>query len=189
MTEEQKEKYINFLDKISEILGLNKPIDILRLCDVTDEYFQLIEKRITELEQENAKLTVQIEKMKCCENCQTVCDANGNCYLYKVGKCNPKDKTKWEMKKMTDEELEKRAERYARNSLSTLADTVIQDNVKLAYIKGAKEGNQLKDKGELTDKVKELKDKCSDLLDKLYLSGLSAKQIALVEKMQDVLGV
>lgn len=47
----------------------------------------------------------------------------------------------------------------------------------------------LKDKGELTDKVKELKDKCSDLLDKLYLSGLSAKQIALVEKMQDVLGV
>ena len=32
-------------------------------------------------------------------------------------------------------------------------------------------------------------DKCSDLLDKLYLSGLSEKQIALVEKMQDVLGV
>ena len=40
---------------------------------------------------------------------------------------------------MTDEELEKKAERYARNSLSTLVDTVIQDNVKLAYIKGAKE--------------------------------------------------
>lgn len=40
---------------------------------------------------------------------------------------------------MTDEELEKKAERYARNTLSTLADTVVQDNVKQAYIKGAKE--------------------------------------------------
>ena len=55
---------------------------------------------------------------------------------------------------MTDEELEKRAERYARNSLSTLADTVIQDNVKLAYIKGAKEGNQLKERLDLNEKVR-----------------------------------
>ena len=47
---------------------------------------------------------------------------------------------------MTDKELEKKAERYARNSLSTLADTVIQDNVKQAYIKGAKAvGNNLKE--------------------------------------------
>lgn len=38
-------------------------------------------------------------------------------------------------------------------------------------------------------KLDEIKNKCSDLLDKLYLSGLSEKQIVLVEKMQDVLGV
>lgn len=50
MTEEQKEKYTNFLDKVSEILGLNKPIDILRLCAVTDEYFKPIEKHIADLE-------------------------------------------------------------------------------------------------------------------------------------------
>ena len=56
MTEEQKEKYANFLDKVSEILGLNKPVDILRLCAVTDEYLRPIEKRITELEKENAEL-------------------------------------------------------------------------------------------------------------------------------------
>ncbi|MBQ2678790.1 MAG: hypothetical protein IJF98_01180 [Firmicutes bacterium] len=56
MTEEQKEKYANFLDKVSEILGLNKPIDVLRLCAVTDEYFKPIEKRIAELEEENEKL-------------------------------------------------------------------------------------------------------------------------------------
>ena len=34
-----------------------------------------------------------------------------------------------------------------------------------------------------------IKQECSKLLDKLYLSGLSEKQIVLVEKMQDVLGV
>ena len=56
MTEEQKEKYANFLDKVSEILGLNKPVDILRLCAVTDEYLRPIEKHITELEKENAEL-------------------------------------------------------------------------------------------------------------------------------------
>ena len=56
MTEEQKEKYASFLDKVSEILGLNKPVDILRLCAVTDEYLRPIEKHITELEKENAEL-------------------------------------------------------------------------------------------------------------------------------------
>ncbi len=55
MTEEQKEKYANFLDKISEILGLNKPVDILRLCAVTDEYLRPIEKHIAELEAERLK--------------------------------------------------------------------------------------------------------------------------------------
>lgn len=61
MTEEQKEKYANFLSKVSEILGLNRPVDILRLCAVTDEYFRPIEKRIEELEEKNAELKKAVE--------------------------------------------------------------------------------------------------------------------------------
>lgn len=44
-------------------------------------------------------LEAQIEKMKNCENCQTVRDVEGNCYLHKDGKCDPKTKIKWEIKK------------------------------------------------------------------------------------------
>lgn len=66
MTEEQKEKYANFLDKVSEILGLNKPVDVLRLCAVTDEYFKPIEKHIAELEKENAVLKER--NIKDCKN-------------------------------------------------------------------------------------------------------------------------
>ncbi len=61
MTIEMKEKYANFFDKVSEILGLNKPVDILRLCAVTDEYLKPIEKRIVELEKENAELKERIK--------------------------------------------------------------------------------------------------------------------------------
>ena len=43
------------------------------------------------------ELEEQIEKMKCCGNCQTVRDAEGNCYLKKDGKC--KDKDKWELRR------------------------------------------------------------------------------------------
>ena len=63
MTEDQKEKYVNFIHKVSEILGLNKPVDILRLCAVTDEYLKPIKKHVAELE-------AQIEKMKCGGNCK-----------------------------------------------------------------------------------------------------------------------
>ena len=69
------------------------------------------EKQIIELEQEKCELLgliqgkdkvikdleAQIERMKCCENCQTVRDAEGNCYLQKDGKCKNKDK--WELRK------------------------------------------------------------------------------------------
>ena len=47
-----------------------------------------------------AELQAQIEKMKCCGNCQTVRDAEGNCYLKKDGKC--KDKDKWELKEIKE---------------------------------------------------------------------------------------
>lgn len=43
-----------------------------------------------------AELEAQIEKMKCCGNCQTVRDAEGNCYLKKDGKC--KNLSEWEIK-------------------------------------------------------------------------------------------
>ena len=55
--EEMKDKYSAFITEISEILGLNKPVDILKLCATTDLFFQPLEKRIAELE-------AQIEKMK-----------------------------------------------------------------------------------------------------------------------------
>ena len=82
-------------------------------CDVIRRVYEVMSKETEELKNDiearkfamamsgkvEKQLRTQIEKMKCCENCQTVCDVNGNCYQYKDGKCNPKDKTKWEMKK------------------------------------------------------------------------------------------
>ena len=35
---------------------MNKPVDVLRLCEVTDEYFKSIKKYVLELEKENAEL-------------------------------------------------------------------------------------------------------------------------------------
>ena len=48
--EEMKNKYSAFITEISEILGLGKPVDILKLCATTDLFFQSSENRITELE-------------------------------------------------------------------------------------------------------------------------------------------
>ena len=65
---------------------------------------ELLSKHIIELQADKGRLTdkvkeleQQIEKMKNCENCQTVRDAEGNCYLKKDGKC--KDKDKWELRR------------------------------------------------------------------------------------------
>lgn len=81
---------ITILEFKQELKGhLNNVMEVLN--EAKEEIIRLVK--------ENKELKAQIEKMKCCENCQTVCDANGNCYQYKDGKCNPKDKTKWEMKK------------------------------------------------------------------------------------------
>lgn len=96
--EEMKNKYSSFITEISEILGLGKPVDILKLCATTDLFFQPLEKRISETEETIDKLQVQnnwlegcklelaehlgkandriseleqqIEKMKCCQNCK-----------------------------------------------------------------------------------------------------------------------
>lgn len=61
--EEMKNKYSAFISEISEILGLGKPIDILKLCATTDLFFQPLEKRIAELEEEIAELKAYNEKL------------------------------------------------------------------------------------------------------------------------------
>ena len=88
--EEQKKKYSAFIAEVSEILGLGKPVDILKLCMITDRFFKPYQKRIAELEAENeqiknsdtlckligeqkrkiTELEQQVEKMKCCKNCE-----------------------------------------------------------------------------------------------------------------------
>lgn len=57
MKDEMKDKYSVFIAEISEIMGLGKPIDILKLCATTDSFFRPLKKRIEELEKENAELT------------------------------------------------------------------------------------------------------------------------------------
>ncbi len=64
--DEMKNKYRAFITEISEILGLGKPIDILKLCATTDLFFQPLEKRIAELEKENAEL----KSKNCWKTCE-----------------------------------------------------------------------------------------------------------------------
>ena len=87
--DEMKNKYTAFISEISEVLGLGKPVDIIKLCATTDLFFQPLEKRIAELEtrcnelffqvnekteriaaleKENAELKKQLETVKeeCC---------------------------------------------------------------------------------------------------------------------------
>lgn len=62
--EEMKNKYSSFITEISEILGLGKPVDILKLCATTDLFFQPLENHIAELEKENAELKTRVENQK-----------------------------------------------------------------------------------------------------------------------------
>ena len=57
---EMENKSRAFIAEISEILGLGKPIDILKLCATTELFFKPLEERITELEKENAELKEQL---------------------------------------------------------------------------------------------------------------------------------
>ena len=58
--DEMENKSRVFITEISEILGLGKPIDILKLCATTDLFFKPLEERIIELEKENAELKEQL---------------------------------------------------------------------------------------------------------------------------------
>ena len=58
--DEMENKSRAFITEISKILGLGKPIDILKLCATTDLFFKPLEERITKLEKENADLKEQL---------------------------------------------------------------------------------------------------------------------------------
>lgn len=87
--EEMKNKYSAFITEISEILGLGKPVDILKLCATTDLFFQPLEKRIAELEKENAEYK---EVFGSCGTCKRSCDI-GNC-------CDPRTKSSYLLDKV-----------------------------------------------------------------------------------------
>ena len=61
-----KEKYKEFLNALCEILGFNKPIDILNLCKITIDFTRPYEMKIKELEQENEQLKKKIGVMQSC---------------------------------------------------------------------------------------------------------------------------
>ena len=72
-----KEKYIDFIDRVCEMLGLGRPIDILRLCKAVDEYIEPFEAhiraaecRLAEYEKEVKELKAKVEGMKFCDNCK-----------------------------------------------------------------------------------------------------------------------
>ena len=83
------------------------------------------------------------------------------------------------------EELKQKADSYASSFLGEGVNKVMTNGELLpkykvrydAYIAGA------------TEITKKLQDKCSPLLDQLYLSGLRPEQITLIERLQNELGV
>ena len=61
---ELKNKYSSFIAELSELLGLGKPVDILKLCAATDSFFLPLKTRIAALEKENEEQKVQIQNLK-----------------------------------------------------------------------------------------------------------------------------
>ena len=64
LKDEMKNKYSSFVTEISEILGLGKSIDILKLCATTDLFFDPLEERIAELEKENTELKEKVSYLE-----------------------------------------------------------------------------------------------------------------------------
>ena len=59
--EEEKDKYSAFIAEVSEILGLGKPVDIIKLCMITDRFFKPYQKRVEELEKEVFEVRQQLD--------------------------------------------------------------------------------------------------------------------------------
>ena len=105
-------------------------------------------------------------------NTQKVLNALEDLRVYIQSQLTEKDK---------EIDYQKQARSIAENAVVECTKQITDLENKLANVSYLLEGREVE--------LNELIDKCSSLLDKLYLSGLSPKQIALVEKMQDVLGV
>lgn len=80
--EELKNKYSAFITEISEILGLGKPIDILKLCAATDRFFtplrkqiQIDAEQIRALQKQNGELTDELKALQ-----DSVKDYGAGCY-------------------------------------------------------------------------------------------------------------
>lgn len=78
-------------------IALNKARAYSDNKDKIDGFYNGYVQATKEL-QEVAELKAQIQKMKCCENCQTVRDANGVCYL--SNKC--KNLSEWKLKVLAE---------------------------------------------------------------------------------------
>ncbi len=73
MKEEEKEKYSAFITEVSEILGIGKPGDIIKLCIITDNFFKPYQKRIVDLEGENKLIKSFLYcTERSCNNCGKV---------------------------------------------------------------------------------------------------------------------
>ncbi len=73
MKEEEKEKYSAFITEVSEILGIGKPGDIIKLCIITDNFFKPYQKRVVDLERENELIKSFLYcTERSCNNCGKV---------------------------------------------------------------------------------------------------------------------
>ena len=104
-TQEMKDKCLMFTENLCEGERCEELVDLMALVEKNDlqTKYELLGERCNQLLQDKGNLTdrcdkleQQIEKMKCCVNCQTVRDADGNCYLEKDGKCI--NLSKWVLK-------------------------------------------------------------------------------------------
>ena len=59
-----EEKYKEFVNIVCEMLGFNKPIDILRLCQITSDFIRPYEMKIKELEKEKEQLKQQVSYLE-----------------------------------------------------------------------------------------------------------------------------
>lgn len=74
-----EEKYIEFTNTVCEMLGFNKPIDILKLCQITSDFVRPYEMKIKELEEKNEQLKAKLRTMKACPFNRCIDCTHKNC--------------------------------------------------------------------------------------------------------------